>query len=104
MAVNSTRALDQKSKLDRKSKKARDVRGPSSRSGSLCLDRLELILWFVDGAIAAQQSRQVLGKGGARHYGIAARLNRLALQLALDMRQEADDRRAALELGLDLGN
>ena len=68
------------------------------------MDGLELVLGLVDGAIAAQQAGKILREGGARHHRVAARLDRFALQFALDVRQEADDRRPALELGLDLGD
>src|ERR1700761_4507033 len=76
--------------------------GLSCEETPLGLDRLALVLCFFDGAVAAQKAGQILREGGPRHHSIATGFDCLALQLALDVREEADDRSPALELGLDL--
>src|ERR1700739_2138200 len=76
--------------------------GLSCEAYVLGLDRLALVFCFFDGAVAAQETGQVLREGGAWHHRIATGLYSLALQLALDVREQADDRSPALELGLDL--
>ena len=43
-------------------------------------------------------------KGGAGHDHVAARFDGFGFEIALEMREEADDRGALLELGLDLGD
>jgi len=55
-------------------------------------------------SVPSQQIRQVLRKRRTRHHHIAACLNRFGLQISLQVREEADDRGAALQFGLDLGN
>src|ERR1700719_1398220 len=55
------------------------------------------------GAVAAQQLGQVLGEGGARQYHVASHFVRLLLQVALHVRQEADDR-SLLQFALEFWN
>jgi len=55
-------------------------------------------------AVAAQQVGQILREGGARDYCIATCLDRFGLQLSLQVREEADDRGALLQLRLKLRN
>jgi hypothetical protein len=55
-------------------------------------------------AVAAQQVGQVLREGSARHHGVASRFHGLGLQVALQVREEADDGRALLQLRLELGD
>src|SRR5579859_7679179 len=55
-------------------------------------------------AVAAKQLRQVLREGRARHYRVASRLLRLKLEVALHVRDEAQDGSSLLEARLELGN
>src|SRR6266702_2730053 len=55
-------------------------------------------------AVAAQQVGQVLREGGARHDCVASSFDSLGLQIALQVREEADDRCALFQLCLQLGN
>lgn len=54
--------------------------------------------------MAKQQGGKALGKGAARHDGIATGIDGLDLEIALDVGEESNDGGAALELGLDLGD
>ncbi len=65
---------------------------------------VEVVFLFVVEAVAAEQVGQVLREGCARHHRVAAGLDCLGLQIALEVREEADDGGALLELGFELGN
>src|SRR5581483_11114472 len=56
------------------------------------------------GRVAAQQLRQVGTEGGARHDHVAASFLRLQLQVALHVRDEADDVGVLLQPRLQLGD
>src|SRR5690348_53077 len=52
----------------------------------------------------AQKLRKVLGKGRARQHHIATRLGGFLLQIALHVRQEADDGGSLFQLALQPGD
>src|SRR5580658_10001159 len=74
----------------------------AARAGTLAPTLLcrGFVFW---GTVAAEQLGQVLGECGARQYHVASDLVRLLLQVALHVRQEADDR-SLLQLALEFGN
>src|SRR5581483_328621 len=59
---------------------------------------------FFGCAVAPQQRRQILREGRTRHHHIAASFLRLHLQVALHVRDEADDVGSLLQLRLEFGN
>ena len=65
---------------------------------------VEVGLFFLFHAVAAEEVGKVLREGCARHDRVATRFDSLGLQVSLEVRQEADDGCAALELGLQLGD
>src|SRR5262249_26136197 len=65
---------------------------------------VEVHVRFVFRAVAAEDAGQILGESRARHHYIAASLLSFDFQIALNMRDEADDRRRLLEPGAQFGN
>src|SRR6516162_5320393 len=65
------------------------------------LHRLRERFLFLLQTVTTEQVWQALRERRARHYSIAAGLERLHLQVALKMVQEADDRRRLFELGFE---
>src|SRR5260370_2865426 len=65
---------------------------------------VEVGLFLFGKAIAPQQIGQVLRESCTRHHRVTARFYSLRLQIPLQMREESDDRRAPLELRLQLRN
>ena len=79
------------------------VKGQSLAIGPLRAIEVALI-GFVFGGVAAQDVGQVLRKCGTRHHHVAAGFLGLHLQIALNVRDEADDGCGLLELRAHFGN
>jgi len=65
---------------------------------------LLLLLGLFGSAVAAEEGGQVLGEGGARHYAVAAGFLGLHLQVALHVRDKAEDRSSFFQLRFHFGN